>query len=508
MKKGKSKKIIKTILKIVATALAVVLVLGGSAAAYFTYAVKAPLNITINKDKTLNELDGFGTSACWWSQICGNSATEEDIAKLLFSREGLGMNIFRYNVGGGEADNPECRIGDPWRAPESFYVKNEETGNFEYDFTRDANAQRFLDLALSYGIVDTVVLFANSPHYSMTASGQASGGLKEKQSNLPRENYQAFAEYFLDITQYFLDKGVPVKYISPINEPQWDWGGDWVGQEGCHYETDEIVELFEVFAREIKKRNMDVKISGPESGDISPNTTNWFKKLYDNEEIKDALGTLSYHSYWTDGFVYTKPYLGRWTKKHTPDVKIEMSEWCELPCKHTTDEIEGALIEARVIANDLQLTGVSAWSAWAGVNGWNTGDDGKVHTDGLLYANEDFSEYGVAVRYYALAHFSRFIPAGSVRLESRKNVYDINFTFNGSTGANFATNTVSYLTPDGKIVTVVVNEGGERELTFNVGAEKMNVYTSTQTRQLENTYSGKIKTIVLPEKSIMTVVFE
>ena len=97
------------------------------------------------------------------------------------------------------------------RATESFYVLNEETGAYEYDFTRDAAAQHMLDLALSYGCVDTVVLFANSPHYSMTKTGQATGGLEENFSNLPAENYEAYADYFLTVTKYFLDKGVPVK---------------------------------------------------------------------------------------------------------------------------------------------------------------------------------------------------------------------------------------------------------------------------------------------------------
>ena len=53
----------------------------------------------------------------------------------------------------------------------------------------------------------------------MTVSGQASGGLKKHQNNLKPECYQEYVDYFLDITEHFLELGVPVKYISPINEP-------------------------------------------------------------------------------------------------------------------------------------------------------------------------------------------------------------------------------------------------------------------------------------------------
>lgn len=500
--KGKGKQRLLKVLRVIAVTLAVILLLGTGAVGYFTYAQTAELKITVSREEKLNEFDGFGTSACWWSQYCGNSPYEEEVAKLLFSREGLGLNVYRYNVGGGEADNPDSVIGRKWNRPESFYVKNEETGEYEYDFTRDANAQRMLDLALSYGVVDTVVLFANSPHYSMTVSGRASGGDEEYQSNLPRENYEAYADYFLTITEYFLSRGVPVKYISPVNEPQWEWGGEGAHQEGCHYTGEELSELFAVFARKIKERGTPVLLSGPESGDISPNTISWFNRLYKDREIREVLGTLSYHSYWTDWFLFTKPFLRLWTERFTPGVKLDMSEWCELPCKHTPDDITGALIEARVIANDLQYTGVSTWSAWAGVNGISD------YTDGLLYADDDFTELHTAIRYNALAHFSKFIPAGSVRLKSRRNAFDMNITFRGATGFNFTTSEVSFLTPEGKAVTVVVNEGEERKLSFNIDAEKMTVYTSTQEAQLQNTYSGEIKTLVLPAKSIMTVVFE
>lgn len=43
---------------------------------------------------------------------------------------------------------------------------------------------------------------------------------------------------------------------------------------------------------------------------------------------------------------------------------------------------------------------------------------------------------------------------------------------------------------------------------FKVKADNMIVYTTTQDKQLEQTYQGEISEIELPEKSIMTVVFE
>lgn len=195
------------------------------------------VTLTVNETETLQEMNGWGAAAAWWAQVAGGSKNADDIAKLLYSKEGLGLNIYRYNVGSGEKQNPNSRLDpDSWKSTASFLVYNEKTGKYEYDWSQDANAMNMLKLCMSYGCIDSVVLFSNSPHFSMTVSGQASGGLKKHQNNLKPECYQEYVDYFLDITEHFLELGVPVKYISPINEPLVSWGGDNVYQEGCHYD--------------------------------------------------------------------------------------------------------------------------------------------------------------------------------------------------------------------------------------------------------------------------------
>jgi hypothetical protein len=140
-------------------------------------------------------------------------------------------------------------------------------------------------------------------------------------------------------------------------------------------------------------------------------------------------------------------------------------------------------------------------------------EKGYVH--GLLAGNADLSEIEIAMRYYAVAHFSKFIPVGSTKILSEKNINDV--TLIKETNENgdeitktmkYTVNQVSYLTPDGKIVTVVVNEGPQRELKLKVDRENMTVYTTTQEKQMEKTYKGEMSKITLPEKSIVTIVCE
>lgn len=477
----------------------------------------ADVTLTIDAEEQGEVLDGFGTSACWWSQLAGDSEYSEEIAKLLYSEEGLGLNIYRYNIGAGSADNPDTKITNTWRQTESFYVLNEETGEYEYDFTRDAAAQEFLDLCLSYGCIDTVVLFANSPHYSMTVNGKEYGNENWWVSNLSSENYEAFAEYLVTIAEYFVNKGVPVKYISPINEPNWSWGVASVNQsqEGCFYNSEDIYAIYKAVVKELKEKNLDIKLAGPESGEIGFRLYEWFEYLYNDAEIRPYLGALSYHSYWSDDLVNNKIGLGEWIDAYVDDITVEMSEWCHLPCTSPIDSIDGALLQARVMANDLNYSNINSWTAWVGVNEIGIGDDGKKYTDGLLAATRDFSEYEIAMRYYAVAHFSKFIPQDSVKISTEKNINDVikeeTVDENGNvttTLMKYGVNCVSYLTPDGKIVTVVVNEGVGRNIKFKVDADYMSVYTTTQDAQLQQTYEGEVAEIELSEKSIMTIVFQ
>lgn len=76
-------------------------------------------------------------------------------------KSGLGLNIYRYNIGAGWDEN-NCRVTNPWRRCESFYVlkdnENEEDFDGEYDFGKDKNAYEFLKQSLKENTVDTVIL--------------------------------------------------------------------------------------------------------------------------------------------------------------------------------------------------------------------------------------------------------------------------------------------------------------------------------------------------------------
>ena len=71
------------------------------------------------------------------------------------------------------------------------------------------------------------------------------------------------------------------------------------------------------------------------------------------------LDVFAYHSYGSDENVNEKVEFGKWAKNNIKTPRFDMSEWCELPCKHDTKSIESALMMARIIGEDLIYTGLT-----------------------------------------------------------------------------------------------------------------------------------------------------
>lgn len=94
------------------------------ACAYIPY--RAAVDLT-ERHQTLR---GFGASSAWYWQDMGANASEETAERaveMLYGDDGLRLNIFRYNIGGGSADAaldwavPYSNGGfDEFRRAESF----------------------------------------------------------------------------------------------------------------------------------------------------------------------------------------------------------------------------------------------------------------------------------------------------------------------------------------------------------------------------------------------------
>ena len=456
------------------------------------------MKINLSNAKTLQTTKGWGTSACWWSQACKDSDTQDKIIDLLYGKDGLGLNIYRYNVGGG-TDPDNCRVPVPWRRTESMMLFDKEKEETSWNFSRDKTAVEVMKKAVATGNVDTLILFANSPHYSQTSTGQASGGLLMHTCNIPKSKYKAFADFFLTVTEHFISEGMPVTHISPINEPQWKWGGDVVWQEGCHYEPEEVAEVLHIFATEIRRRNIPVRLCIPEIGELLQTTPKYLWAILADDDIMDVTDIIAYHSYHVDNSPESRREFCTQIVQAHPQHRFDMTEWCELPCKHHTRDFKGALITARIIGQDMTICRAVSWTSWVAVNGIAKHEDGNDYADSLISASPDFSEWSVAERYYGFAHFSKYIPVGSTVLDIGMHPTADDNDFNA----------FAFRTPDKKTVLVIVNEGGENIVELTGELTKMTVIESNRSEKLKTTYDGEFKnSLVVPAFSITTAIFE
>ena len=130
------------------------------------------MKIQLNANKRYQTFESFGASGAWWAQIVGgwthideaSGLTVRDrISQLLYSKtQGIGLGVYRYNIGGGSAQSGNGDIENPLRRTESF-----DLGAGRYDFCRDRNAVYMMKQAVRDG-ADEVILFVNSPIERLT----------------------------------------------------------------------------------------------------------------------------------------------------------------------------------------------------------------------------------------------------------------------------------------------------------------------------------------------------
>ena len=449
------------------------------------------MKIKLNYGREYQTFEGFGASGSWWAQEVGgwenidkesNMPVRDRISQLLYSKtEGIGLRTYRYNLGGGSKESGKGEFSEKLRRAECF-----ETAAGEYDFAKDKNAVYMLRQAVKDG-ADEVIFFVNSPVERLTGNGLAHCS-KAFHGNLPKENYKAFAKYVLDVTEHFVSEGLPVKGISPINEPLWKWTGS---QEGCHYKPKNCAEVLRVFADEMAERKAldGVLLSGLENGDIR-----WFNKSYTRslmkyECVRNRIDGISLHSYFlkpvnlpllrrTD---FLKRYR-KWLDRNYPGVPVIMSEWTHMQGGRDRG-MDSALVTAKTIYEDISILNVVSWQHWIAVSEVD-------YCDGLIYINLNDRSFEMTKRYYVTGNFSKYIPYGAVRFEAVADDSELK---------------ILGFKKDDSVIIIVINETqSQKELTVPDDS----VIAVTDEKDNLKQYKAENGRAIITPKSVNTVIFK
>ena len=443
------------------------------------------------------QVTDFGASACWWSTELGHMEQVDEYLDLLYGPKGLGLNVLRINVGGGVRDDRSDSF--PASIPRSPYSPLDENGRF--DIKRDSGTWRVAQKAAALGTITDFTLFMNSPPSTMTINGKTYAEQPEKEgefvSNLRDDCFEAFAKYVVDSVEAYIEEGIPVTYVSPINEPQWQWD-ETKHQEGCHYTPEEAVRIFKAVIAELNRRATDnpklqaVKLSMPE-------TAQWYQHTYVHDmyhlmctdpDIAPYVDHFAAHSYGTTKAqkIDTRAYFD----SLGIDIPLHQTEWAPLHADFA-DNMDFALEMAHVMCEDFAILHTRHWTWWLGVSGFSW-PDGIICVDKQTGGNITLPK-----RYFTMLHHSRFIKGLTNVTMEQESLPD------GVTGAAYADEGGSH------IVLILVNSENEPVRINLTGLPQSTARVFETSQYLDCMYLGDpdiSSGYTLPARSITNLVIK
>lgn len=464
------------------------------------------VNMSIDPDSTYQTIDNFGASDAWSCQFVGNWPEQEKnaIADWLFSTDtsatgqpvGIGLSMWRYNIGAGSAEQGDSSaIRDKWRR--TFNWQNQSGQLWFLQAAQKRKVKQFL-------------AFLNSPPVNLTINGKAFAS--KGNCNISPEKYDALSDHISDaIAGIHKTTGILFDYISPINEPQWDWSDG--GQEGCPYNNEQISEVVKSISKTFIKRKLPTKIVIGEAGKIDylyakldkPDKGEQITAFFDPSSpgylgnLPNVTHTISGHSYFTTSPAATAIRIRAGLSEHiaaVKDLSFWQSEYCilgdnagEINGEKRDYGMDAALYLARVIHYDLAVANAAAWQYWLAISPYD-------YKDGLVYIDKHTEDgaYRDSKMMWALGNYSRFVRPGAKRIKATLSDNDTLLVS-------------AYKNTDRTITIVAVNSSKDlMNITLDdkkVRIKKLRSYITSDTGNLEPIAINH--TISIPARSVVTV---
>ena len=488
---------------------------------------------TVNVADKHQVIDGFASSDAWTMDYIGkywSNNAKEGIAKLLFSQkiergnpEGIGLSMWRVNLGGGTAEQGEASgITDKTRRVECFL-----TQNGTYDWNKSSGQQYFMQKAKEYGC-NNFVLFSNTPPVQFTVNGKGSGDWWN--NNLREDCFDDFADFLATVAKHFSDNGYNISYISPLNEPQYSWGGD--GQEGCSWQHVHVAKM----ARAL---NESLKTKGPENTMmllaeaakvpyLYTTDDSWADRAnviptYFKSDSEHYLGDLERmpklicaHSYWWDK-TWDVLFDSRTKARAEADkygLKLYQTEWSMLGEGYEDYEnydqatyMDLALSMAKVLHHDLVTASMNSWAYWTTASQEVYSQKSRFYMIRLIPTGGDYGNiadggtYESSKNLWVLGNYSLFVRTGYHRVDL--NIPEGDKKFFGS----------AYISPEEDKLVVVYTNINDESIQMETSIEGLNKqvvsmrqYVTSSTSNL-NEVDEYLKGYI-PAKSVVTMVYD
>lgn len=371
--------------------------------------------------------EGWGTSLCWFGNRIGASEqTSNDAAKLLCNNEeGLGLNIIRFNIGGGDNPTHDHITRTDSKMPGYWGDYDAATDTFTYDFTKDERQRNVLTKMLAENKDLTLEAFSNSPPYFMTQSGCTSGTDKDDvPDNLKADKYDEFAEYLAKVVKYYRDNyGVNFSSVEPMNENGWSISRNGHKQEGCTFSEGESRSKMVLAMQKAMENNglQDLILAGCDES--SPQETISCLNLLSKDAL-NALERIDTHSYANGSIMAVK--LCEKVKELSKNLWMSETDGGDVAGENA-GEMGAALAFAKRIGRDMNSLQPSAWIMWQAIGSYCGSEPFEGNSDpvslnqseldkkgfwGVAYADMDKEKVVLTKKYYAMGQFTRYIHKG------------------------------------------------------------------------------------------------
>ena len=374
-------------------------------------------DIEVNPSEQLGTWQGWGSSLAWWARAIGGTANADFYADLIYRTDashgypGLGLNIVRYNLGGGGIDQPSENKGPKlqWQMDIHGYWVNPtstDPNSPSWDWSVDSNQRTMMIKALERG-ADIFEMFSDSPMWWMN-SNHSTAGSDSGGDCLDRANYDRFATYLATVARYASDHwGIKFGSVEPFNEPSAMWWKYPVRQEGCHFDTATQGRIAQLLRKDLDKEQLsDVAVAASDENDFDVALRTW--NSFD-VATRAVIGKVNAHGYYQG----TESYRGA----NRPGLRSAVGEKPLWQSEYGDGDGSGYTM-ANSIIQDIRALRSSAWVYWQPVE-----PDVKASGWGLLNANyvdtEDRSKADVLTRlvrvnrkFFVYGQFTRFLRPG------------------------------------------------------------------------------------------------
>ena len=419
----------------------------------FSHPKKDVPTIAVDDAKKFQTIDGFGFALTGGSAqllMHMSAPARASLLKQLFSTDGdsIGVSYLRVSIGSSDMNAKVYSYDD---------MPAGETDPTLTKFSLAPDEVEVIPALKEILALNPKIKILGSP---WSAPAWMKTNDKSKGGALKPEYYKAYAQYFVKYVEGMKAAGITIDAITVQNEPL----NPKNTPSMVVFAKQEDNFIKDALGPAFKKAHIRTKIL---LYDHNPDVTSYALSILKDPDASKYVDGSAWHLYGGE--------ISALTEVHDafPDKNIYFTEQSIGYGHHETSlDISEPVSQVVIGATRNWSKNVLLWNLAADPeDGPHTNDGGCTSCVGAITLDGDNVTLNVA--YYVIAQVSKFVPPGSVRVDSN----DLEQLAN-----------VAFRTPDGKMVLIVSNTGNF-PTTFNVS------------------YHGKAMTATLPEGDVATYVW-